>query len=251
MSWWPSRFPLPHYYSQDPFVFGPSQLDDLGLLFATIKEIRPRVLVEIGCHRGDSTRTLLSAADSDATLYSFDPAADSARYMRQLRRLAKQINASSSGPPLPTWVYQQLDGRAIQPAHVGGATGHVDFVFLDAGHRLEDNKMIFKALVPLLTDRAVVAIHDTGFWSKTWLDRQRINTTWRFGRWLTPREAHETWRVGDVHHGQQGEEYYLHPHNANERARKSQHERRGRPRRARLRICCPDTTRELPSPFGR
>jgi hypothetical protein len=214
-SWWVNRFSTPHYYVHDPFLFGPSQYDDLGMLFAIVKEIRPRTLIEIGCHRGDSTRALLSAADADAHLFSFDPAPDAAAYMRTMRLEGQRINASST-QPLPSWTYAQLDGRRISPMHVEFRL--VDFAFLDAAHDLERNRAIFRRLQPLFAEDATFVLHDTGVWSKQWLDAHPPNTTWRFGRWLKQREADATWRVGRVQRTPTGEEYYEHPHNAAERA---------------------------------
>ena len=40
----------------------------------------------------------------------------------------------------------------------------VDFVFIDASHDLELNKETFKQLIPLLTNKAIIAVHDTGTW---------------------------------------------------------------------------------------
>merc|ERR1719361_2014192 len=70
--WFQSRFPEPGYYMDEPFVEGPTQVDDLGMLYAVIKELRPATLVEVGAFRGDASKILLSACDKDAVLFSFD-----------------------------------------------------------------------------------------------------------------------------------------------------------------------------------
>ena len=137
-------------------------------------------------------------------MYSLDPSSDAARHMKHLKADAKRINATEPSRPLPTWHYLQLDGRAITAAHVGGEP--IEFVYMDAAHRLEESRATFQALVPLLSDSAIVAVHDTGVWSKAWLDENQPATTYRFGRWLTREEANETWRVGPVHRAPTGEE---------------------------------------------
>ena len=59
----------------------------------------------------------------------------------------------------------------------------------------------------MLDDNAVVAVHDTGYWSKAFLDKRKVTRAlWRPGKVLVSGNATPP------------NEYYLHPNSAGERA---------------------------------
>jgi len=185
--WFQSKFPEPGYYLDEPFVEGPTQVDDLGMLYAVIKELRPATLVEVGAFKGDGSKILLSACDKDAMLFSFDP--------------YPHVDVEEIYTKVPRSQYKLLQKFAENMTEDDIQHRKVDFAFLDASHKLESNKQIWRRLLPLLSETALVAIHDTGFWSKSFLDQ--------FG-------AAASWRPGHVH-GFGNKQYYLHPNHVDER----------------------------------
>jgi len=185
--WFQSKFPEPAYYKDDPFISGPTQVDDLGFLFGVIKEIRPKTVVEIGAFKGDGSKLFLSAVDEGSKVFSFDPFPHPRMHELQLQM------------PASKYKFLEKSGESMNATDLEGR--QVDFGFIDASHVLQNNQAIWRTLVPLLSDTAVVAIHDTGFWSKQYLDQHQAGKDWRPGPVL----------------GTQGKEYYLHPNSVDER----------------------------------
>jgi len=165
--WWRSIFQVPDYYGQDPFMTGPTQADDLGLLFGVIKETRPRTLVEIGFFNGDGTRALLSAADGDSAVYSVDVKLNFWKARPAINRAVRA--ARSQGIRVANWTLVIKNATEIASADVDERP--VDFVFFDGPHLLAINQRIFRRLLPMLSSHAIVAVHDTGYWSSEWLQR--------------------------------------------------------------------------------
>lgn len=89
------RLLLPSYYERDPFVVGPTQLDDLAMLHAAVRELRPATILEIGFLSGDGTRTLISAADPDAAIFSIDINPQ----VEQVAALTEDLAASRASDP--------------------------------------------------------------------------------------------------------------------------------------------------------
>lgn len=186
--WFPSAFPVPEYYRKDPFTGGPTQIDDLGMVFAMVKELRPATLVEIGFLKGDGTKILLSACDPKSRVFSFDPRADAGALVADNRTGGRLVFSKKQGENVTK---ADLEGRSI------------DFLFLDASHQYQSNIDIWKNVVPLLSEDAVVAIHDTGYWSKYFVDQEKV-----------PPGSY--WRRGKVH-GSGDREFYLHENHVEER----------------------------------
>ena len=173
--WWRSSFEMAKEYAGDPFMEGPSQADDLGLLVAAIKETRPKTIAEIGFYRGDGTRALLSAADPTSKVFSFDV---HPLYPTQLK--AAISKAKRNGIGVASWQLTTKNATELVSSDVEHRA--VDFVFFDGPHRLEINKAIFRRLLPLLSPFAIIAVHDTGYWSPDWLkktmDGRKALATW-------------------------------------------------------------------------
>mmetsp|Transcript_22929 Transcript_22929/g.64021 ORF Transcript_22929/g.64021 Transcript_22929/m.64021 type:complete len:373 (+) Transcript_22929:49-1167(+) len=198
-------------YQNDPFIAGPTQVDDLGLLYATIKETRPRTVVEIGFRAGDGSRALLSAVDASATVHSFDPfpqAGAAAKLSAEASRLGRHF------------VFHQKRGEELSSADLGGAT--IDFAFIDPAHIENQSQTIFDNMLPHLAANAIVAVHDTGVWGKAYIDEHKDESKVR--EWLSivfnatnscdgPRsEAHASqMKLAVTPRGQGDEQYYIHP----------------------------------------
>lgn len=143
--------PLPdlaHLRQFNETAVGPIQRDEALFLHGLVRVVRPRTVLEVGFLHGHSAFNFLQALDPDARLYSFDidPAcADRARTDFGFDpRLIFRTRSQTELTP------DDLDGR------------QADFVFLDASHDLSLNKQTFDALVPMMADDAILAVHDTG-----------------------------------------------------------------------------------------
>ena len=139
---------LSHLALFDETPNGPLQRDEALLLYSLVRVIRPQTVVEVGFLRGRSALNCLRALDPDARLYSFDidPACEQTARDRfghdpRFRFRVRSQDEVTAG---------DLDGR---PA---------DLVFIDGAHDLALNKATFERLLPLLSERALIAVHDTG-----------------------------------------------------------------------------------------
>lgn len=148
-------------------VLGRLLEEDAGFLQSIIKMTTPKTLVEFGFLYGDSAKAMLEAMDDQAHLHSFDPTVE-----------GKDLGGRFTFYPISQTEFDQIPLE------------NIDFVFLDASHELELNKITFKKLLPKLSDYAIIAIHDTGSWSE--------GNVWEFekgklqadGSWLhCPEEA--------------------------------------------------------------
>jgi len=134
-------------YGEGP-MWGPVQRDEALLLHGLVRVVRPRTVVEIGFLHGHSALNFLLALDPEARLYSFDIDPDCTDIAK--RRFGHD----------PRFRFQLRSQDAVTAEDLDGRTA--DFVFIDAGHALELNQATFARLLPLLSERAIVAIHDTG-----------------------------------------------------------------------------------------
>lgn len=134
-------------YDEGP-MWGPIQRDEALLLHGLVRVVRPQTALEIGFMYGHSALNFLLALDPDARLYSFD--IDPACSEIAARRFGHDPRFKFRLRSQDAVTSDDLDGRAA------------DLVFLDAAHDLTLNMTTFERLVPLLSERAIVAIHDTG-----------------------------------------------------------------------------------------
>ena len=141
---------LAFYEEED--ASGPIQRDEALFLYGAIRVIRPKTVVEVGFLRGQSAFNFLRAMDDDAVLYSFDidPLAEPAARTifandQRLRFTLKSQDKIGA---------EDVDNRSI------------DFVLLDASHDLAMNRETFTRIEPLLAPGAILAVHDTGAWSR-------------------------------------------------------------------------------------
>lgn len=125
---------------------GPIQYEDELLLQAIIKMTCPLKCVELGFLEGYSTRKILEAMSNDAQLISYDNSIDG--HIDDNRFTFKRLSQTD---------YDE---------------SNVDFIFFDASHDLELNKITFEKIIPSLNDGAIIAIHDTGLWNEMIIDTQ-------------------------------------------------------------------------------
>lgn len=120
-------------------VLGPLLKEDAEFLKAIIKMTNPKKVVEFGYFWGDSSREMLSVMDQDAELHSFD----------------NTKNPVITDKRLHFYCKSQEDIEGIFD---------IDFVFLDASHELDLNQKTFEKLKDCMSDKGIIAIHDTGTW---------------------------------------------------------------------------------------
>lgn len=164
-------------------VDGPVQRDEALFLYGLLRVIRPQTVVEIGFLAGRSALNFLAALEPTARLYSFD-------IQERWGRRARELFGHDSRF---TFVLRsQSDVTAADVDH-----RPVDFVFLDASHDLLLNQATFTRLLPLLSERVIVAVHDTGTVPR------RLFPSWH---WLLDSDA--GW-VGDEYEGRPGNRAFV------------------------------------------
>jgi hypothetical protein len=125
-------------------ALGPVQRDEAIMLYGIARSVRPQVVLEFGSCLGYSTRVWLQAGVPK--VYAVD-----AMIMPPIDEMVKEF--------APRLTSMEMDMRKYEPS----MTGPVDFVFFDAGHDFEVNRMVFEKLAPR---PAMIAVHDTGTWAK-------------------------------------------------------------------------------------
>jgi predicted O-methyltransferase YrrM len=145
---------LPWYVEED--AIGPVQREEALLLYALVRVLRPAVVVELGFLAGRSALNFLLALPPSSVLYSFDvtpederlAATDFSRYRNfKFRRKSQDEIRAADFECLP-----------------------IDLVLLDASHEVDVNIRTFEALEGLLSDDAIICVHDTGAWSRACFD---------------------------------------------------------------------------------
>lgn len=120
---------------------GPLQSADAETIKALIKMIDAKVVVEFGYLFGDSAKTILEALGEDGKLFSYDI---EARHIKTHDSRFTFVHKSQAN-------FESIGDK-------------IDFVFFDASHDLELNKITFEKILPELSDKAIIAVHDTGTW---------------------------------------------------------------------------------------
>lgn len=134
---------------------------ELGEVAATVADLDPDVVVEIGTGRGGSTYVWTRCTDA-STVVSVDVdfswlGVSPLRYRnrpRFMRSFAEEtdlrfIEADSRREDTVELVREAIDGRAI------------DFLFIDGDHSYEGVKRDFELYRPLVADGGLIALHDT------------------------------------------------------------------------------------------
>jgi predicted O-methyltransferase YrrM len=177
----PQKLKTNHLSSfQENNALGPIQRDEALFLMGLIRVLRPSVILEFGFADGHSAFNFLQAMDDRGELFSFDVADGCAR-------LAK---AAFSG--FDNFYFIQKSQGDFEWDDIGRRL--VDFVFIDASHNLELNQKTFQAILPSLSETAIIGVHDTGAWAKEHFGEahKKFADDNKSGKWLTGNEyAHE------------------------------------------------------------
>lgn len=129
---------------------GRVQDDEALLVFATVRTLRPSVVLLFGHSYGRNAHNILKAMADGGVLYTFDSPSDGIQ------------NALGGG--IPRVMFLSGAPERISASDLDGK--RVDFAFLDGGYDLVTMQKIFVRLLPLLSDGASLAVHDTGTWQK-------------------------------------------------------------------------------------
>jgi len=144
-----------HFFSLRNDLLGPLQREEAVFLFGIIATVKPKTVVEFGFHWGHSAFNFLQAMDKDAHLFSFD-----------ISEVSKEI-AENYFDVYKNFSYLHKSQQCFVPEDVDGRK--IDFVFIDCSHDLSLNQKTFEALLPALTEQAIIAVHDTGTWIKEFM----------------------------------------------------------------------------------
>jgi len=160
-------------YREDSF--GPVQKDEAIALFGIIRTIRPATILEFGFFRGHSAYNFLAAAGPQCRVYSIDFGWDAER--RAAIEYKNFKNFKFIRKPMQEFGSADVDHRKI------------DFVFVDAAHDFQMNADAFRNVEPLLSEGAIVAVHDTGPWMKKYFTAaHREHVATHPNRWLNDEE---------------------------------------------------------------
>lgn len=118
---------------------GPVLDEDAQFLQAIIKMTNPKTIVEFGYFWGASSNAMLEVMDDDAVIHCYDNTKD----------------PNSTDPRLKFHKVSQDEPIDVE---------NIDFVFLDASHFLKLNKATFLNIRERLSEKAIIAVHDTGTW---------------------------------------------------------------------------------------
>ena len=141
-----NKYDISHL-KQDEFQssMGPIQDDEALLLYALVKVIRPKTVVEFGFAFGSSSLNFLKALDKDAKLYSYD--------IIEWNKNASAFTDSRFKFHLKSQTdfdLTDVDNRII------------DFVFFDDGHIFSVNSKAFNIINDKIALNGILIVHDTG-----------------------------------------------------------------------------------------
>lgn len=121
-------------------LFGSDIKDHLGTIVEETMLLKPKVIVELGVRKGESTNAIAQAARMfDSDFYSVD-----------LDDCSKVCNYSK-------WHFIKSD--SVKAAK--DFSKRVDFLFIDTNHEYKQTKKEIDAWFPLLSDNATIIFHDT------------------------------------------------------------------------------------------
>jgi len=141
-----NKYSLSHLKHFNDYTIGPIQRDEALLLYALVKTVDPKTILEFGFYQGHSAINFLEAMSSDAKLYSYDISEPSLRIAKKIpdKRLKFVFKSQAD------FESSDIDDRLI------------DLVFFDASHDFHLNVATFERIRGHLSDRALIIVHDTG-----------------------------------------------------------------------------------------
>lgn len=164
------------------------RLWELASLNAVVRRLRPRVVVEIGTHRGGSLRCWARFAADDALLVSIDlptPAEGIGQHPGDSERFAGFLR--------PGQRLEQLHSDSHAPATMQALRSilgevPVDFLWIDGDHTEAGVRQDWADYSPLVRPGGIIALHDiqynpafpTHHVDRLWADLERTHRTHRF-----------------------------------------------------------------------
>lgn len=142
------QYSLSHLRYFVEYAAGPIQRDEALLLYALVKTVDPKTIVEFGFLAGHSSTNFLKAMSSHARLYSYDIADFSMQSARRIRDERFRFVFKSQAD----FDCSDVDNRLV------------DLVFFDGSHDFHLNVLTFEKVRMCLSERAFIIVHDTGAW---------------------------------------------------------------------------------------
>ena len=130
------------------------QTDEALLLYAIVKVLNPKTIVEFGFASGYSAYNFLKAMSNESKLYSFDPSSHSLE-------CASAVNDSR-------FKFIQKKGEDFEHSDIDQAS--IGMVFIDASHNFLPNVQLFKKIERHFSDECLIAIHDTGLFNRDFME---------------------------------------------------------------------------------
>jgi cephalosporin hydroxylase len=145
---------LGHYGS-----ISPSQvIGEIRALFDMVRELRPKIVCEIGTDKGGTLYLWCQASENDALILSLDLPSRK-RYSERRRRLYAQFKKCKSQTLnfLPGDSHSAIsEGRVIEKL----GDGKIDFLFIDGDHTYEGVKQDFLKYSKYVRSGGLIAFHD-------------------------------------------------------------------------------------------
>ena len=142
------EYSLGHLTRFEEYAAGPIQRDEALLLYAIVKTVDPKTIVEFGFLWGHSAINFLGAMSPSARLYSYDVSGASLRIADKLRDSRFRFILKSQ----VDFELSDVDERLI------------DLVFFDGSHDFKLNVETFARVKSCLNEKALIVVHDTGAW---------------------------------------------------------------------------------------
>lgn len=143
------QYDLSHLTQESTYIFGPIQDDEALLLFALIKCMGLRYIVEIGGLHGYSARNFLKAVNNTGMVITIDPS------------FVFSPNILTNSIRLDQFKYIIKYAHEIDPDELN--IPRIDLLFLDA-HDFESQMVFFRKHknANMITDNTIIVLHDTG-----------------------------------------------------------------------------------------
>jgi len=123
--------------------------DHLLTLYAEAVEVKPKVIVELGTERGESTRVLAKVVERCSGILVSVDIEDCSDVVRSDRWLFVRSDDVEFGGHWPDW------------ARARGLQETIDFLFIDTSHLYDHTQAEIRLWFPHLGPQAKVAFHDT------------------------------------------------------------------------------------------
>jgi predicted O-methyltransferase YrrM len=168
------KYNLSHLTQPDnQLVAGPIQDDEALLLFAIIRVMRLRRILEIGGLDGYSARNFCEAVGSEGVVYTIDQ--------------------NYFAPIAPNHTMIKRDAAKVEAADIGNIP--LDLIFFDCHNYAAQMKLLHRLEhAGMITSRTVIALHDTnlhppvpgqiivnGGWAHQPVERRMVNALHRLG----------------------------------------------------------------------